>query len=145
MASARMITRSVAIADTAFIRQSDLLQDVSRLQDEITAVRLAQDTEIKEIKDKVKVDLKEDIAKMLRYVMIVHRRIYCIPDTQPPTMLHRGEISAMITNTVAAQVQAEMAEWGSKPRVQKLVDALQNVAESDDALLEGCNIQLENS
>ena len=38
-----------------------------------------------------------------------------------------------------------MAEWGSKPGVPKLADALKHMLESNNKLLDTGNIQLENS
>lgn len=64
--SALVITRTVAAANVKHIRQGDLLQDISILQDEIRGTKLAQDAQIKKINDEVKNEVKTEIAKMLK-------------------------------------------------------------------------------
>ena len=59
-------TRTVAAANVELIRQGDLLQDISILQDEIRGTKLAQDAQIKKINDEVKNDVKKEIAKILK-------------------------------------------------------------------------------
>lgn len=60
-------------------------------------------------------------------------------------MIHRDEIGAMITDSVVAQVELEMAELGKKPGVAKLASALESMVEANSTLLERGGIQLENS
>lgn len=57
----------------------------------------------------------------------------------------RNEISAIITNSIAAEVEEEMKEWGSKSGVPKLVERLESLVETNDGLLESGGIQLGNS
>ena len=56
----------MAAANVKHIRQGDLLQDISILQDEIRGTKLAQDAQIKKINDEVKNEVKTEIAKMLK-------------------------------------------------------------------------------
>jgi hypothetical protein len=56
----------------------------------------------------------------------------------------RGEISAIITASVAERVGEEMLTWGTKYGA-KFVTGLEHVLEANDAFLEEGRIQLENS
>jgi len=57
--------RSVAAADAACILQEELARDISKLQDEVKGVKLAQDEEIKGIHEEVINNVKKDITKGL--------------------------------------------------------------------------------
>jgi len=67
-----------------------------------------------------------------------------VPQVPLPTTF-RGEISAIIMKSVAAQVEEEMIEWGKKPGVPKLVNGLKDMVNTNNALLDSGNIQLRNS
>ena len=60
-----MITRSVAVADTARARQGELLRAISKLQDNVKGTKVAQDKKIKEVREMVTKDVKKDITKMV--------------------------------------------------------------------------------
>jgi hypothetical protein len=76
--------------------------------------------------------------------MMVHRKIHRVSDTRVP-VIHRDEISAMIADSVATQVEEEMIEWGSKPRVAKLASSLESMLKENNFLLEGAQLQRDNA
>ena len=76
--------------------------------------------------------------------MIVHRKIHRVSDTRVPAV-HRDEISAMIADSVATQVEEEMIQWGSKPGVANLASSLQKMLDANDFLVQGAEIQLDNA
>ena len=51
----------------------------------------------------------------------------------------------MITDSIADQVEKEMADWGSKPGVPNFVKALKDMVETNDVLLEDGKVLRENS
>lgn len=110
--------------DTAVVPdiQGELLQDISKLQDMVKRTKIAQDNQIKDLREEVASNVKKDITKMLE-----------------------DEISVIIKDSIAAQVEVEMADWGNKPRVPKLVNALEAMVETNNILLEDGRNQLENS
>jgi len=74
----------------------------------------------------------------------VHHGIYQVSDIRLAAM-HRGEIGAMITDSIADQVEKEMADWGSKSGAPNFVKALKDMVETNDVLLEDGKILRENS
>ena len=59
--------------------------------------------------------------------------------------IRRNEISVIIADSVAAEVREEVADWGNKPGVPKLVSGLRKVLQENDVLLANGKILLENS
>lgn len=57
--------RNVAVADAACTRQGGLLRDISKLEDEVKDTKLAQDEEIKGIREEVINNIKKDITEGL--------------------------------------------------------------------------------
>ena len=74
----------------------------------------------------------------------MHHEIYQVSDTRLAA-IHRGDIGAMIADSIADQVEKEMADWGSKPGVPNFVKALKDMVETDDVLLEDGKILRDNS
>ena len=76
---------------------------------------------------------------------MVRCRIRRVSDPCGVPVIHRGDISTFIADSITAQVEEEIEIWGSKPGVTKLVRALEDMAQANDVLLKGAQIQLENS
>jgi len=55
----------VAVADAACTRQGGLFRDISKLEDEVKSTKLAQDEEIKGIREEVINNIKKDITEGL--------------------------------------------------------------------------------
>ena len=55
----------MAVADAACTRQGGLFRNISKLQDQVKGAKLAQDEEIKGIREEVINNVKEDITKGL--------------------------------------------------------------------------------
>lgn len=51
----------------------------------------------------------------------------------------------MIAEVVVAEVEEEMADWGSQPGVPALVNALERMANTNKKLVDATAIQLNNS
>ena len=67
--SALVITGSVAVANITSIRQEELLQDISELQEEVGGLKLEQDAQIRAIRNEVKDETKNQIFQPMRYVL----------------------------------------------------------------------------
>jgi len=61
-----------------------LLKDVSGLQAEVTDLKLAQKDKLEEIRNRIRHDTKEEIANMLKCVLIAHHRIHPVSDISVP-------------------------------------------------------------
>ena len=59
--------------------------------------------------------------------------------------IRRNEIGVIIADSVAAEVKVEVADWGNKPGVPRLVSGLRKVLQENDALVASGRILLENS
>ena len=55
----------MAVANVACVGQGEVLKEISRLQKDINGIKLAQDKQIKGLKNHVQNDLKIEIAKLL--------------------------------------------------------------------------------
>jgi hypothetical protein len=55
----------VAAANVACFEQGEVLKEISRLQNDVNGIKLAQDKQIKGLKSHVQNDLKIEIAKLL--------------------------------------------------------------------------------
>jgi len=100
----------------------ELIKDISKLQEEVKSAKLAQDTEIKDLREKVTDDLKSEIAESLE-----------------------EDVRTMIADMIATEVEEEMAEWGSQPSVSSLVTALERMVNANQKLVDASTIQLNNS
>jgi len=69
---------------------------------------------------------------------------YWISDTRV-SMIRRDEIGVLVAGSVADHVEREMAEWGREPGVTRLLSGLQGILTTNNLILEGAQIQLENS
>ena len=63
--SVLMVTRSVAAADSARVRQGELVKDITKLQEEVNDTKLQQEKQINEIKEEVINEMKKDITTSL--------------------------------------------------------------------------------
>jgi len=63
-----MITRPVAVANIVSVQQEDLLQEIAKLHKEVKGIKVAQDTQIKAIRDEVKDNTKKQIVRSMQYV-----------------------------------------------------------------------------
>ena len=68
MVSTLVVPRCVAVAYIAFVRQGELSQEIATLHEDVKSIKLAQDTQIKAIKDAVKEDTKSEIVQLVGYV-----------------------------------------------------------------------------
>ena len=69
MASTLVVPRCVAYANISCVRQRELSQEIAELDNEVKNIKLAQDNQIKAIKDGVKEDTKVEIAQLVGYVV----------------------------------------------------------------------------
>jgi len=74
----------------------------------------------------------------------MHHGIYWVSDTRLAA-IHRGEIGAMIADSIADEVEKEMADWGNKSGVPNFVKALKDMVETNNVLLEDGKILRGNS
>lgn len=99
-----------------------LLKDVSELQAEVTDLKLAQNDKFEEIRNGIRDNTMEEIAKMLK-----------------------GDIDTMIAGSVAEHVEKEMAIWATESDTENLSMELECAIEANNAILEDGKTQLENS
>ena len=65
MASTPRNPRCVVVTDIACIQQGELLKNIAKLQKGVEGIRLAQDKQIKAIRDEIKHDTKTEIARSI--------------------------------------------------------------------------------
>jgi len=100
----------------------DLTYDISKLQEEVNSIKLAQDAQIKELRVKVTKDLKDEIAEALE-----------------------EDVGAVITEAIAKEVEEEMVNWGTQPGVSAFVRALEKMVKENEEESKASKIQLDNS
>ena len=59
------IARCVAVANVACVGQGEVLKEISRLQNDVNGIKLAQDKQVKGLKNHVQNNLKVEIARLL--------------------------------------------------------------------------------
>lgn len=80
------ILQCVAVANIEYVKQGELLQEISELQKDIKGIKLAQDAQVRAIRDEVKDETKTQIVQLMGYVVshytrMFRRHIHGISDT----------------------------------------------------------------
>jgi len=80
-----MVTGSVVVANIVYVQQEELLQEIAELHGEVKGIKVAQDTQIRAIRDEVKDDTKKQMVQSMQYVVQrdtgqPHRRSHGISD-----------------------------------------------------------------
>ncbi|KAF9790615.1 hypothetical protein BJ322DRAFT_401594 [Thelephora terrestris] len=99
-----------------------LLQELSKLNQDVNKIKLDQDTQVKAIKDDIQKKTKNEILESVG-----------------------DKIQASVVEAVAAETKRKMQIWGEKPHAGELTQALQGTSDENDVLLGKAKITLENS
>jgi len=64
-----MVPWDVAVANVVRVQQGELSREIAELHEDVRSTKLAQDAQVKAIKDGVKDDTTAEVLRLARYVI----------------------------------------------------------------------------